>query len=266
MSINKNDHHGLSRTASSDCLNKRITTEGRKALKNSADMTHLQIFDFLNLENANKERDVKKLCDSTLTSLALSVYKIYLDLGSETLGILKSEGLKPDHKLLDIGPRFLTSCYISSYLNLKRYFTVAENETENNSLELCDTYVEYITGKNRYIDCLDMSIKEFCYSTHLNNSLFDFVLIQRNLAGFEDIELRELFYKIMNLISPHGKILAHYVENFPDKPGGCPIFIFKRVLGSLAGIGYNVRTLPYPFPINLRMLCITLKNKIKDYK
>jgi hypothetical protein len=231
----------------------------KKTISKKDKFKSVKIINSLNLENLNREKEIKNLSELTPRSLALSVYKIYLDLGMETLNILKSEGLKPHNTLLDLGPRFLTSCYISTYLNPGKYFTLTETINEINSLEICDTYVEMITGTNRNIDCLDMTLKEFCDSTLWNERNFNYILLQRNLATLEDNQIISIFFKISRIIENEGKILAHYVENFPSKPGGCPILEFKRVLGILTGMNLSVRTLPYPDPINLRILCIKLK-------
>ena len=233
-----------------------------KSPRPSEEPCRKRIINSLNLAEINHENDVEDLVRLTPRSLSLSVYKIYLDLGPETLEILKHEGLKSYHCLLDLGPRFLTSCYISSYLNAGKYFAVAETDIEINSLEICDSYVELSTGINKDIDCTCSTIKDFCTSSTWNKKSFDFILIQRNLATLDDTILSILLLKITKLIDiSGGKVMAHYIENFPDKPGGIPIMLFKRVLGKITSLNLTVRTILYSHPMNLRMLCITKKIK-----
>lgn len=262
MFSNRSGRRNLIRSSSSDNINGRIKS-ALEDLEDSNCAEPITVTTNINLEEVRGSKDIKKLCELTPRSLALTVYKIYLDLGSETLEILKKEGLEPSHFLLDIGPRFLTCCYISSYLKRGRYYTVAETSTENDCLEICDTYVELATGENKRPDCSDTTLKDFCISDFLENVRFNFILIQRNLAAFEDKDLDILFFKITDLLKPSGKIMAHYVENFPDRPGGFPLLIFKRILGKLNEYCLSVRTLCYRPPMNLRMLCIT-KNKNRN--
>ena len=262
MFVNKKNKGDLVRTYSSDNLNERVNSYREKnELKSRTVEFPVKMITSLKLEEVARRTEIKKLTQLTPRSLALSVYKIYLDLGSETLEILKGEGLGPDHFLLDIGPRFQTACYLSAYLKSGRYHAVAETSNENNSLEICDTYVELATGENKLIDCVEMTIKDFCKSDLLEHTKFNFILVQRNLACFEDKDLDSFFYKVVYLLRPAGKIMANYVENFPDKPGGFPMIVFKRVLARLSGLGLSVRTSCYKSPMNLRMLCITLKTE-----
>lgn len=215
--------------------------------------------ELLNSMNNTKNMKIDNIIKLTPRSLALAVYNIYLDLGCETLEVLRNEGLTPENNLLDISPRFLTSLYIINYLKNNKYFSIPVNNEENNSLEICEIYINMMIKETKKIYYSKMEFYNFYISRIFSDRSFDFILVQKNFAFLEEEELKFLMYKLLSILNFKGKIIAHHVENFPDIPSGCPLFIFKKVLKVLANLGLSVRTIKHNSPINLRFLCITRK-------
>lgn len=239
-------------------MNTDIILSSCKSLGNLEDLEGLDGIPTFRLEQKWKPASPTDSENTFSDDLSQSIYETTLDLGMETLGILLNEGLNPTSYLLDIGcNRFMTTCYLLSYLDQGRYNVITDNIM---SINICHKYLDnqdISRPFNATISKNKFNIEETC------KGKYDFILIQNNIVTMERDSVKKLFAKISKFLEKNGKAFIHYVEKLEnvDRKGKIFLKSFKEILEIASEKRLSIKIIPYRKPWNLKFICLTINQE-----